>query len=83
VRDEHLPGSDELGHAPYERRLAVAAGSEDDDVLAVADVPAQLADLDLAVGERLVEGQSAEAERIGTGFSQSSILRNNALRYHA
>ena len=63
--DEHLVPADELLRGPPdERRLAVAARREDDDVLAVADVRLELPQLRLAVGEALVEGEVAEVERV-------------------
>ena len=57
---------DELLHRlPDQRRFAVAPRREDDDVLAVQDVELELLDLSLAIRERLVERQPAEAEGVG------------------
>ena len=53
-----------LRDAPHQRRLAIAARREDDDVLAVADVGPQLGDLLLAIGEGIVERQRAVAKGI-------------------
>src|SRR5262249_4674453 len=62
--DEDLVLDDVLDHAPDERRLAVAARREHDDVLAVEDVARELADLVLAIRERLVQGESSVAEGV-------------------
>src|SRR5215210_3200480 len=56
-----------LAGARDERRLAVAAWSEHDDVLAVQHVRAQLRQLVFAVGERLVEREGAVAEGVRRG----------------
>ena len=64
LRGQHALAS-EVGDGPeHERGLAVAARCEDHDVLPVADVRLQLAQLPLAVGERLVEGERAVAEGV-------------------
>src|SRR4029453_6778604 len=61
LRRPHALAS-EVGDGPeHERGLAVAARCEDHHVLPVADVRLQLAQLPLAVGERLVEGGRAGA----------------------
>ena len=62
--DQHSLRAELLDRPPDQRRLAVAAGGEDDDVLAVAGVGDELGDLVLAVRERLVERQRAEAEGV-------------------
>jgi len=54
-----------LGRAQDEGGLSVAAGRVDEDVLAVEHVRDELAQLGLAVGERLVERQVAEGEGVG------------------
>src|ERR671923_192998 len=48
-------------------------------VLVVAEVRAQLADFGVAVGERLVQGESAEAEWVGLWLAHGPILRTFAL----
>ena len=62
-----------LRHAPHERRLAVAPRGEDDDVLAVQDVGQELLDLGFAIGEGLVEGERAVAERVRRHRTERSI----------
>ena len=69
--DEHVLGDRLLRDAPHERRLAIAPRGEHDDVLAVQDVGEELLDLGLTVGERLVEGERAVAERIRHHFGRS------------
>src|SRR4029079_10380257 len=64
LADEDPLADEALRDAVDERRLAEAAGGEDHDVLAVAGVGEQLGDLVVAVGERLVAGERAEAERV-------------------
>jgi hypothetical protein len=64
VADEHLLPQRLLGRAQDERRLAVAPRRVQEDVLAVAHVGRELAHLVLPVGERLVEGEIAERERV-------------------
>ena len=59
-----VPAHELLGSPPHERRLAVAPGGEHHHVLAVQDVRLELGELPLAVGERLVEREIAEAERV-------------------
>ncbi len=86
LRDEHLVPTDELLRGPPdEGRLAVAARREDDDVLAVADVRLELAQLRLAVGEALVEGEVAEVERVdGRGFGHRiRRVANRSLAYRS
>ena len=73
VGDEHVLGDRLLRDAPHERRLAVAPRSEDDDVLAVQDVGQELLDLGLAIGEGLVEGERAVAERVRRHRTERSI----------
>ena len=62
--DQHVLPEEVLRRPPNERRLAEAARREDDDVLAVEDVTLEFGELGLAVGERVIEGQVAEAEGI-------------------
>ena len=64
VGDEHALLDGLLRDPPHERRLAVAPGGEDDDVLAVQDVGEELGDLGLAIRERLVERERAVAEGV-------------------
>ena len=76
LRDEDTRLPEPLRRAPNERRLAVASRSEDDDVLPVADVGEELVELGLPVGERVVEGERAVAERIRCHVAvESSSLR--------
>ena len=75
---EHLLAHQLVRCAPHERGLAVAARREDDDVLAVADVGLELGDLLLAVGERVVERERAEAE--GIDVVRHADQRNADLR---
>jgi hypothetical protein len=67
LADEHAVADEALLDAVDERRLAEAPRREDHDVLAIAGVREQLRDLVVAVGERLVAGEGAEAERVGVG----------------
>ena len=60
------PSASSLTRAPDQRGLSVAARGEDHDVLAVADVGDQLGELAVAVGERLIERQRAEAKRVAS-----------------
>jgi len=64
VADEELLGERRLGRLQDERRLAVAAGRVDEDVLTIAHVREQLGHLVLAIGEGLVEREVAEGEWI-------------------
>src|SRR4051812_11994534 len=73
LRHEHLLAHEALLDAVDERRLAEPARGGDDDVLAVARIGQQLRDLGVAVGERLVAGEGAEAEGIGEGDGHGSV----------
>src|SRR5207244_12172515 len=55
IADERLLPDRILGGPQHERRLAVAAGGVDEDVLTVAHGRRKLAQTPLPVGERLVE----------------------------
>ncbi len=68
-----LLGDQLLGDLPDQRRLAVPARREHDDVLAVVRVGEQLGHLCLAVGERLVQRERAEAERVDDGGHTPNI----------
>ena len=74
VGDEHVVADELLHRFPHQRRLPVAPGGEDDHVLAVEHVELELLDLRLAVRERLVEGEPAEAEGVRGRFAG---LRHN------
>ena len=81
VGDEHVLRDRLLRHAPDERRLAVAARREDDDVLAVQDVGQELGDLGLAVREGVVEGEGAVAERVRRAHAVERSRGYAYLRY--
>ncbi len=81
VRDEHALRDRLLRDAPDERRLAVAPRGEDDDVLSVQDVGEELRDLGLAVGERVVERERAEAEGVRRHTRKSVADSTLVLRY--
>ena len=72
--DQDALGEEVLLRAPDERRLPIAPGGEDHDVLAVADVLLELAQLGVAIGERLVERQCAVAKRVGLGRGRHYTL---------
>ena len=76
--DEHLLAHAAPAPRANERGLAVAPRGEDHHVLPVADVGAQLGDLRLAVGERLVERERAEPERVDVCHAgqRNADLRN-------
>ena len=71
--DQHAPAHEVLRDAPHQRRLAIAARREHDDVLAVADVGPQLGDLLLAIGEGIVERQRAVAKGIGVRVHGNTV----------
>jgi hypothetical protein len=79
--DEHATADELLRDAPHQRRLAVAPGREDDDVLAVGDVGPQLGDLAHAVGEGLVERQRAETERVRRHIRLYSLASKDQYLY--
>jgi hypothetical protein len=64
VADEHFPAQRLLRRTQHERRLAVPPRRVDEHVLAVPHVRDQLPQLALAVGERLVEREVPERERV-------------------
>ena len=64
LRDQDALPRQLLRRPEDERRLAVPARGEDDDVEPVADVRLELTQLVVPVGERRVEGEIAEVERI-------------------
>ena len=75
LRHEHVLLDEHLRGPPDQRRFAVAARSEDDDVLAVAGVRHEAVDLGPAVREGVVEGEGAEAEGIdGVVFGHDDIM---------
>src|SRR5581483_10271135 len=81
---EDLAPSDEtLRCAPDERRLAVSARREDDDVLAVSHVGRQLCELPLAIGEPGVQGDVAEVEGVAVAGHCSRLARILATRKYA
>ncbi len=64
VGDERAAAHELLRRPPDERRLPEAPRREQDDVLPGERVGLQLGELTLPVGERLIERERAEAERV-------------------
>ncbi len=83
--DENVVLADQfLRDPPEQRGLAVAAGREDDDVLAVENVRLQFCDFLGPVGERVVQGEIAVAERVREGRRVQGISQRyyTMLRSH-
>ena len=59
----------------------MAAGSEDDDVLPVADVRLELGEVPLTIGESFVERDVAEIERIGLRHALQCITQDCVTQY--
>ena len=74
IADEDLLGERLLSRFQDERRLAVAAGGIEEDVLAVPHVGEQLGDLVLAVGEPVVQREVSESEGVRSFLMHVSII---------
>jgi hypothetical protein len=64
LRHQHVVLDELLGHPPDQGGLAIPTRREDHNVLPVAGIGHEAADLGCAIRERLVQGERAELEGI-------------------